>query len=105
MDKRALLRETVAGLHRTLQTVQSLPTGHPALQWMTVQDLMALFQTEYRVTLRRVRNDLIPLGAVIKIGNRYLIRVDTLEEYLVSKTVVREPKPRTDSIWMKKRRR
>ncbi len=71
---------------------------------LTVVDLMRLFRTSYRATLRRIRNDLIPFGAVVKIGTRYYIRRDDLQDWLHTRTVQREPTPRTDSIWMKRRK-
>jgi hypothetical protein len=80
-------------------------TGGADPDLLTVVDLMRLLQTSYRVTLRRIRNDLIPFGAVVKIGTRYYIRRDDLQDWLHSKTVHREPKPRTDSIWMQRRGR
>ncbi len=78
-------------------------TIDPELELLTVADLMRLFRTSYRATLRRIRNELIPFGAMVKIGTRYYIERDALQEWLNTKRVHGDPKPRTDSIWMQRR--
>ena len=55
-----------------------------------VRELQVLFRTSYRVTIRRIRRELVPLGGVYKVGTKYLVSERAVKEYLAKSKVRRK---------------